>query len=100
MNTEDYKGILLKPLKCFLFNNYISQLLPYYSAKTTLKKNSGLEKRLCLAYFLCELWIGCSFAPIIFIPRLWLRPCLARAWGHLILMAETEQELLEIYGVS
>ena len=51
MNTEDYKGILLKPLKCFLFNNYISQLLPYYSAKTTLKKTQDLKKDCFLLTF-------------------------------------------------
>lgn len=99
MSTQDYKGTLHKHSNHFIFEKCISQLLLCYSAIATQKNSWDFEKKDCIAHFLCELWIGCGFAPVLF--KVEAVSYLVHALGHLILMSEgKEQELLETYSVS
>lgn len=100
MSFEDYKGILLQHLKCFIFATCISQ--PQDSAITTLKKSQDLNEKNC---FFLTLYV--SWRLVVALPpgssfqgQGWGRgPCLVHALGHLILKAEEEEpELLETYG--
>lgn len=52
MNTKGYRGILLKYLKCFIFDKYFSQLLPYSAPINNSKKISGLKRKKIVSYSL------------------------------------------------